>query len=92
MQTGGELTHYKTQVVNYEKPVITENREDLFLLTRWQVNSKLLVSVNLRQAFVTGFNPPFTPSLGAEYWLIQNNANTLKVQRLCWAEVIAFQP
>lgn len=80
MQAGGEFTHYKTQVVNYEKPVITENREDLFLLTRWQVNSKLLVSVNLRQAFVTGFNPPFTPSLGAEYRLIQNNTNTLKIR------------
>lgn len=35
VQTGGEFTHYKTQVENYERPVITENRGDLFVLTRW---------------------------------------------------------
>jgi len=80
MQAGGEFTYYKTQVVNYEKPIITENREDLFLLTRWQATSRFLLSANLRQAFVTGYNPPFTPSLGIEYKLIQNNINTLKVR------------
>ncbi|MCF0056579.1 TonB-dependent siderophore receptor [Dyadobacter sp. CY356] len=80
IQAGGEFTHYITHFTDYEKPVTTENREDLFLLTRWQATSKFLVSVNLRQAFVTGFNPPFTPSLGAEYQLIQTNVKSLKIR------------
>jgi vitamin B12 transporter len=80
MQAGGDFTHYKTQVVNYEKPVFTENRQDLFLLTRWQATSRLLISVNFRQAFVTGYDPPFTPSLGTEYKLIQTGTYVLKVR------------
>lgn len=80
IQTGGEFTHYKTQVENYERPVITENRGDVFVLTRWQATSQLLISANLRQAFVTGYNPPFTPSLGAEYRLTQNRPYTIKLR------------
>lgn len=80
VQTGGEFTHYKTQVENYERPVITENRGDLFVLTRWQISPRLLTSVNLRQAFVTGYNPPFTPSFGAEYRLVQNKPYTVKLR------------
>lgn len=80
MQTGSEFTHYKTQVENYERPVITENRGDFFILTRWQTTSRLLISANLRQALVTGYNPPFTPSLGAEYRLIQNLPYSIKLK------------
>lgn len=79
-QAGGSLTFYKTQVINYEKPVIRENREDFYLLTRWQPNSKLLFSANLRQALVTGYNPPFTPSIGGEYKIIQTATNALKLR------------
>jgi vitamin B12 transporter len=77
---GGEFTHFRTRVAGYERPEITENRGDLFLLTRWEMASGLLVSANLRQAFVTGFQPPFTPSLGAEYPLIRTNQYTLKMK------------
>ena len=80
MQTGGEFTHYKTQVENYERPVITENRSDFFILTRWQTTPRLLISANLRQAFVTGYNPPFTPSLGAEYRITRNLPYTVKLR------------
>lgn len=80
MQTGGEFTHYKTQVENYLRPVITENRSDFFVLTRWQATSGLLISANLRQAFVTGYDPPFTPSLGIEYRLTQNLPYTIKLR------------
>ncbi|WP_332368910.1 TonB-dependent receptor [Spirosoma telluris] len=38
-----------------------------FQTMRW------LVSANIRQAFVTRFNPPLTPSLGAEYQLVQRS-------------------
>ena len=80
MQTGGEFTHYKTQVENYERPLITENRSDFFVLTRWQTTPRLLISANLRQAFVTGYNPPFTPSLGAEYRLVQKLPYSVKLK------------
>ncbi|WP_229206866.1 TonB-dependent receptor plug domain-containing protein [Dyadobacter crusticola] len=70
IKAGAEWTHYRAKVAGYETPVITENRGDLFLLTRWQANAPLVVSLNLRQALTTGYNPPFTPSLGAEYQLI----------------------
>jgi vitamin B12 transporter len=80
MKSGGEFTHFRTRVAGYEHPEITENRGDLFILTRWETASGLLVSANLRQAFVTGFQPPFTPSLGAEYPLILTNHYTLRAK------------
>ena len=75
---GGEWSLYRTQVTGYEKPLITENREDLFVLTRFQATRAWLISVNLRQAFVTRFNPPFTPSFGTEYRLVKNEKHQLK--------------
>lgn len=80
IKTGGEWTHYRAQLSGYEKPLIIENRGDLFVLTRFQVTSKLLVSANLRQAFVTRYNPPFTPSLGTEYELIRQKNYNLKLK------------
>jgi len=80
IKTGGEWTHYRAQLAGYEKPLITENRGDLFVLTRFQAHPKLVVSANLRQAFVTGYNPPITPSLGAEYQLLQNAFYNLKLK------------
>lgn len=80
VQTGGEFTHYKTRVENYERPVITENRGDFFVLTRWQTTAGLLISANLRQALVTGYNPPFTPSLGAAYKIVNNLSYTVKLK------------
>jgi vitamin B12 transporter len=80
VKAGGEWAHYRTKVAGYEKPLITENRMDLFLLTRWQITSAFLVSGNLRQAFVTRFDPPLTPSLGAEYQFIQHTRYGLKIK------------
>jgi vitamin B12 transporter len=36
--------------------------------------NRWLVSATVRQAFVTRFNPPITPSLGAEYRIVQRSA------------------
>jgi len=80
IKAGGEWTHYRAQLTGYEKPLITENRSDLFILTRWQATSKLLISGNLRQAFITKYNPPITPSLGAEYQFIRNQQYELKLK------------
>jgi len=75
---GGEWSLYRTKVAGYEKPLITENREDLFVLTRFQATRGWLVSVNIRQAFVTRFNPPLTPSLGTEYRVVNSGKHLLK--------------
>ena len=70
LRVGGEVAHYRTRVDDYAAPFITENRADLFALSRWQFGPRWLVSANVRQAFVTRYDPPLTPSLGAEYRLI----------------------
>ncbi len=75
---GGEWSTYRTRVAGYADPLITENRGDIFALTRLQATPRWLISVNLRQAFVTGFNPPLTPSLGTEFQLFKNRFYGLK--------------
>jgi vitamin B12 transporter len=79
-KAGGEWIYYRTRVAGYDRPAITENRADLFLLTRWQASPRLVVSLNLRQAFITGYDPPFTPSLGAEYQLVQKENYRLSLK------------
>ncbi|GAB3687382.1 TonB-dependent receptor plug domain-containing protein [Spirosoma flavus] len=72
LRVGGEWSHYRTRTDGYGGGLITENRQDLYALLRLQTN-RWLVSANVRQAFVTRFNPPLTPSLGVEYKLIQHS-------------------
>ncbi|TDE13679.1 TonB-dependent receptor plug domain-containing protein [Dyadobacter psychrotolerans] len=80
IKTGAEWANYRAQLTGYEKPLVTENRADLFALTRWQVTPALIMSVNLRQAFITKYSPPITPSVGAEYCLIKNEGYDLKIK------------
>jgi iron complex outermembrane receptor protein len=77
IKTGGEWTHYRSRVPGYAQSTVSENRTDFFLLTRWQPASRITTSINLRQGLVTGFNPPFTPSVGIEYDLIEKTLYTL---------------
>lgn len=70
VRVGAEVAHYRTRVDGYVDPLITENRVDLFVMSRWQASPRWLLSATLRQAFVTRFDPPITPSLGTEYRLI----------------------
>ena len=71
LRVGGEVAHYRTHVDDYSESFIRENRADIFALSRWQLGPRWLVSANVRQAFVTRFDPPLTPSLGTEYRLIE---------------------
>jgi iron complex outermembrane receptor protein len=80
IKTGGEWTHYRSRVPGYKQSPVSENRTDVFLLARWQPTSRLTASVNFRQGLVTGYNPPFTPSIGAEYGLIQKEHYKLLVK------------
>ncbi len=77
---GGEFTHFQAKVPGYVPAGVSENRADLFLLSRWRYSSRGLLSFNMRQAFITGYNPPFTPSLGAEYRLLQTLSHQLTIK------------
>lgn len=76
LRIGGEWSHYRTRTDGYGGALITENRQDLYALLRWQT-PRWLASANVRQAFVTRFSPPLTPSLGAEYRVVQRTAFAL---------------
>lgn len=66
-RSGAEVTHVATRVTGYHNPYITELRTDFFTSARFRIQDKWLFSGNLRQALVTGFNPPITPSIGVDY-------------------------
>ncbi len=76
LRVGGEWSHYWTRTDGYGGQLIQEDRGDLYALLRLQT-ARWLVSANVRQAFVTRFNPPLTPSLGAEYKVITADRFTL---------------
>lgn len=76
MRMGGEVVHYRTLVDGYGGQLITENRADLYALFRYQT-TRLTLSANVRQGFVTRFNPPVTPSLGIDYKILQRGRGGL---------------
>lgn len=67
LKVGAEVVHYNAHVDGYGNEAIRENRADFYALLRHQFSAKLSTSLNLRQALVTRFSPPFTPSAGVEY-------------------------
>ena len=79
LRLGGEWSHYRTRTDGYGGQLIQEDRGDLYALLRFQT-MRWLVSANIRQAFVTRFNPPLTPSLGAEYQIISRDKFTLRAK------------
>ena len=70
VRAGAEWVHYTARVDGYGDGALTEQRADLYALIRYQINSRLVAALNLRQAFITRYNPPFTPSFGLEYRLL----------------------
>lgn len=72
LRVGAEWSHYRTRTDGYGGQLIQENREDLYALLRVQAR-RWRASLNLRQAFVTRFNPPLTPSFGIDYDLLRRN-------------------
>lgn len=80
LKAGAEFQHFIAEVDGYGSKQ-TENRASFFLLTRYHPLPRVDVSLNLRQAIVAGFNPPFTPSVGIHYLAVRSpeHALTLKV-------------
>ncbi|WP_428661365.1 TonB-dependent receptor plug domain-containing protein [Runella sp.] len=77
LKVGAELVHYNARVDGYGEEIKQENRADFYALLRHQFSGKLSASLNLRQALVTRYNPPFSPSLGVEYTLLTRSFTKL---------------
>lgn len=57
---------------NYDEGKANETRAGLYASVTASITNRLKSSLSLRQTFVTGFEVPFTPSIGLEYALIEN--------------------
>ncbi len=70
LKAGAKYRYIKPDVHAYSDSVIDfEQHLDIFFSSFYRVSRSLKFTLNLRQMFVTNFNVPFTPSLGAEYIL-----------------------
>ncbi len=78
---GGKTRKITAHVDNYGQK-ITENRSDIFALFRWQISSVWDISLNARQAFVTGFAAPFSPSFGSNLKLLKRAYQSLTLKNL----------
>jgi len=68
VKTGAKYKYINPNVHAYSDSVIKfEEHLDIFFSSFYRASQNLKFTLNLRQTFVSNFNAPFTPSLGAEY-------------------------
>lgn len=89
IRAGAEWVRYTARVDGYSGGLLHEQRGDLYALIRYQPTARLVTSLNMRQAFVTRYDPPFTPSFGLEYrlfdhagWQLSSRANVARSYRV----------
>ncbi|HEY0110229.1 MAG TPA: TonB-dependent receptor, partial [Fibrella sp.] len=89
VRAGAEWVGYTARVDGYTGGLLYEQRADIYALIRYQPISRLVTSLNMRQAFVTRYDPPFTPSFGLEYrlfdragWQLSSRANVARSYRV----------
>jgi len=74
--------NYIVAASDYYENQLTEHRNDLFVSLRYKPLPFWTASFNARQAFVSGFNAPFAPSLGNEFTLLDDNQQQLILKAL----------
>ena len=74
VRAGAEWVRYAARVDGYRSGLLYEQRADLYALIRYQPTPRLVAALNFRQAFVTRYDPPFTPSFGLDYQLFNQIA------------------
>ncbi|GAA4305952.1 TonB-dependent receptor plug domain-containing protein [Nibribacter koreensis] len=79
LQVGTEGQLFKAEVSGYGDGQ-KENRYSAYAWMRYDPLEKLQISLNVRQAWVDGFNPPVTPTLGANFILSEKEAGTLTLK------------
>lgn len=89
IRAGAEWVQYTARVDGYREGLLHEQRADLYALIRYQPAPHLVAALNLRQAFVTRYDPPFTPSFGLEYrlfnlgdWRLNGRGNVARSYRV----------
>jgi vitamin B12 transporter len=70
-----------TQVDNYAQNH-HENRTDLFAFLAYKPLKMWNLSLNLRQAFVSGFSAPLAPSLGSNWQIFKKEKSNLSLKNL----------
>lgn len=76
LRGGLNLQHFVADVQGYGRHV-TEDRASAFLLLRYDPTRRLDLSLNLRQAFVKGYNPTPAPTVGANWLLLEHDKHKL---------------
>ncbi|WP_299705147.1 TonB-dependent siderophore receptor [uncultured Pontibacter sp.] len=76
LRGGLNLQHFAADVQGYGGEV-SEDRAAAFLLFRFDPSRRLDLSLNVRQAFVKGYNPTPAPTLGANWLALQLDQHQL---------------
>jgi vitamin B12 transporter len=76
LRGGLNLQHFAADVQGYGGQV-DEDRAAAFLLFRFDPSRRLDLSLNVRQAFVKGYNPTPAPTLGANWLALQQGRHKL---------------
>ncbi|PVY43959.1 iron complex outermembrane receptor protein [Pontibacter virosus] len=76
LRGGLNLQHFEADVQGYGRQV-TEDRASAFLLFRYDPSKRLDLSLNLRQAFVKGYNPTPAPTLGGNWLMLEHKEHKL---------------
>jgi iron complex outermembrane receptor protein len=74
LQVGLNSQQVFTRVDNYARKY-QENRTDIFTFLSYKPLNNWHLSLNVRQAFVTGFTAPLAPSLGSELRIWRRNSH-----------------
>ncbi|MDR1055680.1 MAG: TonB-dependent receptor [Prevotellaceae bacterium] len=79
VKIGGYAEYIVPDVHAYQSGV-SEWRGDVYALLLYNITQRWDASLNLRQSFVSELNPPFTPSAGASYKLLDGATHQLKLR------------
>jgi iron complex outermembrane receptor protein len=79
LRGGVNLQHYVAENDGYTRQQ-DESRAALFALFRYNPAEPLALSLNVRQAFVEGYNPLPTPALGFSWKFYNNNRHQLSLK------------
>ena len=78
VKAGAEVQFFRADIAdNYRR---RETRQSVFVLSAFRPWERLTLTLNLRQAWVTGFDPPFTPHLGTNVNLYKSGRQQLEVK------------
>lgn len=82
LNLAGDYNFIKIKSPFYTDEITSENRANLWASLLVNPIERLVLSINLRQSFNPDYGIPFTPSLGAEYLLLNNSNHSfyLKTQ------------